>query len=211
MSMQRELDTMVTAAIETGLNLTINQQLDAQVSLAKLKGKVLKLHLKEINKTLYFVFSQQIDVLARFEGEADCYLGLSVSTLTLIKDKAQLTQLIKQDKLELEGDLAVAQAFAQLMQDSKPDLEEWLSKYTGDVVAHTLVSTAKNITSFMADRAKRSQRHVALAITEEWQMTPPALEVAHFCDQVELTESKAKQLEQRLQQLAEKLHAEDVS
>jgi ubiquinone biosynthesis protein UbiJ len=211
MSIQRELDAMVTAVIETGLNLVIKQQSDAQTSLTRLKGKVLKLHLQEINKSLYFVFSQQVDVLAQFEGESDCSLGLSVSTLGLIRDKAQLTQLIKQDKLTLEGDLAVAQAFAQLLQDSKPDVEEWMSKYTGDIVAHTVVSSAKGAATFVVDRAKRSQRHVGFAITEEWKIAPPALELAYFCDQVDATHQQMVQLEQRLQRLSDCVSAKDDS
>ncbi len=201
MSMQHELDALVTAAVETGLNAVIKQTPSAKPSLYKLKGKVLKLHLKEPNKSLIFIFSQQVDVLANFEGEPDCYLGLSVSTLSLLRDKAKLTQLIKQDKLELDGDLAVAQAFAELLAKAKPDFEEWLSQYTGDIVAHTVFGAFKSLNKAVVGRAQKSQRHLALAVTEEWQLAPPPLEVAYFCDQVERTAKDAEVLEARLNAL----------
>ncbi|MEZ9856699.1 SCP2 domain-containing protein, partial [Vibrio breoganii] len=94
--------------------------------------------LKELNKTLTFVFSQQIDVLSEYEGQPDCYLSLNLSVLPELREQSNITKLIKQDKLILEGDIQLAQKFAQLMTDCKPDLEEWLSRVTGDVVAHTL-------------------------------------------------------------------------
>lgn len=92
---------------------------------------MIQVHLKEINKTLTFIFSQQIDVLANYEGEPDCYLSLNLSVLPELREQANITKLIKQDKLVLEGDIQLAQKFAQLMTDCKPDIEEWLSRVTG--------------------------------------------------------------------------------
>ncbi len=78
-------------------------------------------------------------MLAEYEGQPDCYLSLNLSALPELREQSNITKLIKQDKLILEGDIQLAQKFAQLMTDCKPDLEEWLSRVTGDVVAHTLV------------------------------------------------------------------------
>lgn len=82
-------------------------------------------------------------MLGNYEGQPDCYLSLNLSVLPELRDQANITRLIKQDKLELEGDIQLAQKFSQLMTDCKPDIEEWLSRVTGDVVAHTLVQGTK--------------------------------------------------------------------
>lgn len=197
-------DPLVTAVIETSLNTLVNDDPDLMRRLSRLKGQIIQVNLKELNKTLTFVFSQQIDVLADYEGQPDCYLSLNLSVLPELREQSNITKLIKQDKLILEGDIQLAQKFAQLMTDCKPDLEEWLSRVTGDVVAHTLVQGVKNVGGFVASQANKHQNHFAQVLTEEWKIAPAPLEVAHFCDQVDDVKSAAARLEAKLNALLEK-------
>lgn len=197
-------DSLVTAVIETSLNTLVNDDPDLVRRLSRLKGQIIQVNLKELNKTLTFVFSQQIDVLADYEGQPDCYLSLNLSVLPELREQSNITKLIKQDKLILEGDIQLAQKFAQLMTDCKPDLEEWLSRVTGDVVAHTLVQGAKNVGGIVASQANKHQNHFAQVLTEEWKIAPAPLEVAHFCDQVDDVKSAAARLEAKLNVLLEK-------
>ena len=197
-------DPLVTAVIETSLNTLVNDDPALVRRLSRLKGKIIQVNLKELNKTLTFVFSQQIDVLSEYEGQPDCYLSLNLSVLPELREQSNITKLIKQDKLILEGDIQLAQKFSQLMTDCKPDLEEWLSRVTGDVVAHTLVQGVKNVGGLVAKQATRHQNHFAQVLTEEWKIAPAPLEVAHFCDQVDDVKSSAARLEAKLNALLEK-------
>lgn len=195
---------LITAAIETTLNVLLKDNPDLQRRLLRLKGQVIQIHLKELNQTLTFVFSQQIDVLAAYEGQPDCYLSLNLSVLPQLREQANITRLIKQDQLVLDGDIQLAQKFAQLMTDAKPDVEEWLSRVTGDVVAHSAVQGARNVGEFLRAQAKKHQNHLGQVLTEEWRVAPGPLEVAHFCDQVDDVQSATAQLEARLTRLLEK-------
>ncbi|EGR2796309.1 SCP2 domain-containing protein [Vibrio navarrensis] len=195
---------LITAAIETTLNVLFKDNPDLQRRLLRLKGQVIQIHLKELNQTLTFVFSQQIDVLADYEGQPDCYLSLNLSVLPQLREQANITRLIKQDQLVLEGDIQLAQKFVQLMTDAKPDVEEWLSRVTGDVVAHSAVQGARNAGEFLRAQAKKHQNHLGQVLTEEWRVAPGPLEVAHFCDQVDDLQSATAQLEARLTRLLEK-------
>ncbi|MCE7593806.1 ubiquinone biosynthesis accessory factor UbiJ [Vibrio fluvialis] len=197
-------EPLITAVIESLLNTLIKDDPELGRRLARLKGQVIQVHLKEINKTLTFIFSQQIDVLANYEGEPDCYLSLNLSVLPELREQANITKLIKQDKLVLEGDIQLAQKFSQLMTDCKPDIEEWLSRVTGDVVAHTVVQGAKNVGALLSAQVSKHQNHLAQVLTEEWRVAPGPLEIAYFCDQVDDVKSQAARLESRLNQLLEK-------
>ena len=197
-------DPLVTAVIETSLNTLVNDDPVLVRRLSRLKGQIIQVNLKELNKTLTFVFSQQIDVLSEYEGQPDCYLSLNLSVLPELREQSNITKLIKQDKLILEGDIQLAQKFSQLMTDCKPDLEEWLSRVTGDVVAHTLVQGVKNVGGLVAKQATKHQNHFAQVLTEEWKIAPAPLEVAHFCDQVDDVKSSAARLEAKLNALLEK-------
>ncbi|WP_044363842.1 SCP2 domain-containing protein [Vibrio fluvialis] len=197
-------EPLITAVIESSLNTLIKDDPELGRRLARLKGQVIQVHLKEINKTLTFIFSQQIDVLANYEGAPDCYLSLNLSVLPELREQANITKLIKQDKLVLEGDIQLAQKFSQLMTDCKPDIEEWLSRVTGDVVAHTVVQGAKNVGALLSAQVSKHQNHLAQVLTEEWRVAPGPLEIAYFCDQVDDVKSQAARLESRLNQLLEK-------
>ncbi|MCG3735922.1 SCP2 domain-containing protein [Vibrio cincinnatiensis] len=196
---------LITAVMETALNTFIQDDPELGRRLARLKGQVIQVHIKELNQTFTFVFSQQIDVLAQYEGEADCYLSVHLSVLPELREQANITQLIKQDRLMVQGDIQLAQKFAQLIQDCQPDIEEWLSRVTGDVVAHTVVQGAKKMGRLVNDCVNRQQHHWAQILTEEWRIAPPPLEVAYFCDQVDDVTSQAARVEARLNRLLEKI------
>ncbi|NLS13692.1 SCP2 domain-containing protein [Vibrio sp. SM6] len=191
-------DPLVTAVVETTLNTLLRDDPELMRRLARLRGKVIQVHLKEWQKSLTFVFSQQVDVLAHYEGEPDCYLALSLSVLPQLRDQANITQLIKQDKLELTGDIQLAQSFSRLLHDAKPDLEEWLSRVTGDALAHTLVGSAKQFARHIRQRQQQHQSHLAQVLVEEWRIAPGPLEVAHFCDEVDALQSQTAHLQARL-------------
>nr|WP_086939264.1 SCP2 domain-containing protein [Thaumasiovibrio occultus] len=188
---------LLCASVETGLNALLTD--DNRQQLRRLRGKALQVEVRELQLTLTFMFSQQIDVLGEYEGEADCRLSLSVSVLPQLQDQSQLTRLIKEDKLDLQGDIHIAQRFSELLQQMKPDWEECLSRYTGDIVAHTVVSGGQRqldgVKRWLAER----ERDVAEVITEEWRIAPGPLEVAHFCDQVDDLRSDAERLLARVE------------
>jgi ubiquinone biosynthesis protein UbiJ len=198
-------EPLATGILETALNTLINDQPAYRRQLARLKGKVLQLYILELKQTLTFVFSHQVDVLAAYEGEPDCFISLSLAVLPEFRQQPEITRLIKEDKLDLKGDHQLAQQFAQLMSDCKPDLEEWLSRITGDVVAHILMQGARDTGCWLKQQAQRKQRHLAEALTEEWKIAPPPLEIAYFCDQVDELSKQVEQADNRLRQLADKI------
>ncbi|MCP4955658.1 ubiquinone biosynthesis accessory factor UbiJ [Photobacterium aquimaris] len=198
------IDAFVTGAIETALNQLVKDDADSQRRLSRLRGKVISVTLNEFGKTLYFIFSQQIDVLAAYEGEVDCQLALNLSVLPELRQQANLTQLIKADKLSLEGDLQLAQHFSSLLSGLKPDIEEKLSHYSGDIVAHTMVCGVKSSGKFIQQRLLKRQQNLAQTLTEEWKLLPQPLEIAYFADQVDDLKSATACFEARLNQLLER-------
>ncbi len=197
------IEPFATGIIETALNTLINDNPEYRRRLLRLKGQVLQLYIKELKQTLTFVFSHQMDVLSRYEGEADCVLSLSMTVLPEFRQQPDITRLIKEDKLDLQGDHQLAQQFVQLMVDCKPDPEEWLSRGMGDVVAHTLVRGVKDINCWVKQQAEKKQEHLAKALTEEWRIAPAPLEIAYFCEQVDELGKAVRQAEERLKALSD--------
>ena len=69
------------------------------------------------------------------EGEADCTVITYASVLPKLRDRQQLTTLIRSGELEVQGDIQVVQNFVALADLAELDPAELLAPYTGDIVA----------------------------------------------------------------------------
>lgn len=192
---------LVTSGIERVANQFLKLDPQSRKALEPLAGKQFKVSIDEFPWPLVFAFSESIDVMAiqdEVPCEVDCSIELSLATLKLLQDSSQITALIQQQKLKLQGDINVAQQFSQLMKNINIDWEEQLSKYTGDVIAHTLFS----VNSVLKEKFKRD---VALlgatlkdAAIEEKRIAAHPYAVEDFCQQVNQLRGDVSRLEARL-------------
>ena len=193
------LNNLVCGLLETGVNKLHQLDKSAQQKRKALDGTIIGVSLKEINKPLYFVISQQqIDVLSHFEGQADCFIRLNFLALIDLQDNSQLTHLIKSGQLEVDGDIKVVQQFALLLTEMDIDWEEQLSSKMGDLLAHKLVYHFKQCKTQFFKQSNKAKMQLAEVITEELKLAPGPLEVAYFCEQISDIEKQVTALEKRL-------------
>lgn len=127
---------LVTAGLESVLNTFLWRDRGLKSARQRLMGKVLRVELKEFSAPLVLVFSeQQIDVLGAWEGEADCCVITRLAVLPKLRDRQQLTALIRSGDLEVQGDLQVVQNWVALMDLAEFDPAELFAPYIGDVAA----------------------------------------------------------------------------
>ena len=197
------LTNLLCGLLETGVNQLHQLDSSAVIKRKQLNGTIIGVSLKELDFPLYFIISeQQVDVLNKFEGETDCSIHVSMSALKQLQDNHQLTNLIKSGKLEVEGDIQLAQRFASLLTDMEIDWEEHLSHKVGDVIAHKFCYHSKQLFKTAAKKSKVIEKQTALYLTEEAKLAPSSLEVSYFCDQVKALQ---KQTDELLFKLDEKL------
>ena len=171
---------LVTATAESVLNKLLSLDEDSEVRLKALAGAArLTAFISPLPYGITLSFSDRIDVLSEqgsFEdavaslGPKDCCIKTSLQTLPELKETSQLTRLIQQKALFLEGELNVAQQVSALFQQLDIDIEELLAQKTNDVIAHQTVKTVKTVheksMSALASMAKvfwqrRSRRKAA--------------------------------------------------
>ncbi|MFG6655867.1 SCP2 domain-containing protein [Scandinavium sp. M-37] len=193
---------MVTAGIEGALNTFLWRERALKPARQRLLGKVLRVELKEFTAPLVLVFSeQQIDVLSAWEGEADCTVSTRIGVLPQLRNRQQLTSLIRSGDLEVQGDLQVVQNFVALADLAEFDPAELLAPYTGDIVAEGVSKVLRGGASFLQRGVQRQQRYVAEVITEEWRMAPGSLEVAWFAEESAAVARAVEALTKRLENL----------
>jgi ubiquinone biosynthesis protein UbiJ len=193
---------LITAGIETVLNTFLWRDRALKPARQRLLGKVLRVELQEFSDPVVLVFSErQVDVLGAWEGEADCTVRTRLSVLPQLRNRQQLTALIRSGDLEVQGDLQVVQNTITLCDLAEFDPAELLAPYTGDVVAEGFSKVLRGGARFLLHGAQRQQRYVAEAITEEWRLAPAPLELAWFAEEASAVERTLAALEKRLETL----------
>ena len=193
---------LVTAGIENVLNTFLYRSPALKTARQRLNGKVLRIVLKEFSTPLVLVFSErQLDVVGEWEGEADCSVITYMSVLPKLRDRQQLTALIRSGELEVEGDLQVVQNFVALADLAEFDPAELLAPYIGDIAAESISKVLRGGSSFLRKGLQRQQRYVAEVITEEWRMAPGTLELAWFAEETSAVERAVDALTKRLEKL----------
>lgn len=193
---------LVTAGIESALNTFLWRERALKPARQRLLGKVLRVELKEFSSPLVLAFSeQQIDVLGAWEGEADCTVTTRIGVLPQLRNRQQLTALIRSGDLEVQGDLQVVQNFVALADLAEFDPAELLAPYTGDIAAEGVSKVLRGGAKFLQRGLQRQHRYVSEVITEEWHMAPGSLEVAWFAEESAAVARAAEALTKRLEKL----------
>lgn len=196
------LKPLVTGSIETAINTLLWREKALKPARQRLIGKVLRIELKEFSSPLVLVFSErQVDVLGAWEGEADCTVMTRVSVLPQLRNRQQLTALIRNNDLEVQGDLQVVQNLVSLADLAEFDPAELLAPYTGDIAAEGLSKFLRGGAKFLQHGLARQQRYVAETLTEEWRLAPGALEIAWFAEEAMAVERELAALTKRLEKL----------
>ena len=197
---------LLTATIETALNKVLSLDPDAAAKLSQLQGKRLVVELDDLQQRFALVFSTKVDVLALADapdpaGVDECIIKTRLSVLPSLRDTSQLTRLIKSGELEVNGELAIAQAFSGLLQSLNIDLEEQLAIRTNDVIAHELFGLAAKAQVQLQEAGRKAEAILGSALTDEKQLAAHKLAVMHFSDQVSNLRDDAERFEARLERL----------
>ena len=199
------LTPLLTAGLETALNRILYRDRGLKAARQRLNGKVLQLRLQELSQPITLVFSEhQVDVLGEWQDRCDCTVSTQLSLLPKLRDRQQLTGMIRSGELEVEGDLQVVQQFSTLVDMAELDPAEYLAPWTGDIVAQGISNAARRGLQLLRGDLQRKQRYLTETLTEEWRVAPGPLEMAWYGEEVDALERQAGLLEQRLLQLEAK-------
>ena len=130
--------------------------------------------------------------------EASIHLPPSLALRILAGDEAAKMQF------KVEGDTHLATEFSKVLQNMRWDMEEDLSKITGDIAANKIASATKNIFG----EAKQQTIDAAEMLSEYWQEEKNILAkkryVESFNANVDALVSDVARFEKRLEKLVKK-------
>lgn len=180
--------------VEPALNQALFYDDQAAKKLAKLENKKFSIVLTDLNITLAFlVIAGQVKLMTNTEL-SDCLVKTKLDRIKSLSDASVLTQLIKQDELELEGDLHIAQAYSNLFLENDIDWQEWLSKYVGDALAYKIANGIKQLNLLIQRKSADLDYTVSSLLVDELRVSPDQLEVSSFVNDVAQLSAKTERL-----------------
>lgn len=196
------LTPLLTASLETALNHLLYRDRGLKAARQRLNGRSLAIVLAELKQPIIFIFSeQQVDVIGEWGDKPDCTVKTRFATLSKLRDRQQLTTLIRSGELEVEGDLQVVQQFSALLDLAELDPAEYLAPWIGDIAAQGITQFALRGFNAVRRDVQRKQSYLSQTLTEEWRLAPGSLELAWFAEEVDALSRSLDAIDARLSQL----------
>lgn len=206
---------VVTSAIEFAMNKMLSFDEDSDVLLHPLIGKQCEIKLHELAFPLVFNFhSKGVEVSsivndgneqliaqtskAMSQNKNQCAIRLSVFIINELKDTSNITRLIREHKLDFDGNLQIAQNMSALFNGLHIDIEEILSKHVGDIAAHNAVQSADSFGQFIKRNHKTAMQALSRVILDDRPIGVRPIMVENYIQEVSEVRDAAARLDARL-------------
>ena len=186
--------------IESELNRCIGESTAARDLLARLAGTSFAVHVEGVGITA--VLRSDGERL-RVDSDADgATAALRAAPLDLLRlANADGVSGVKRTRAELSGNLEVAERYARMLKLARPDLEEEVAKWLGDLPAHALGEAVRGARAWLARAGAALRMNAAEYLQEESRAMPAPLEARAFYSDVERLRDDVERAAARLARL----------
>jgi len=190
-------------ALEFAVNGALALDPETLRRLGQLEGRVVAVELREPTMQLFLApHGGGLRLMGWFDGTADTTLsGGAASFLKLARGGS-----LASGEITIRGDVELGREFQRIFATLDLELEEHLSRLTGDVIAHELGNLARGFTAWTQRAGETLRRSTRDYLQEESGILPTRVEVEAFTRAVEALRADADRLEARLKHLRRQLN-----
>lgn len=182
------------------INRLIAESTAAQRTARGLEGRSMAVEIVGLELTIHATVA---DAALRLSADAGKPADVRLRAMPL--ELARLARAdadeLKTSRVALDGDVHVAEAFAELARFAQPDIEDELSRWVGDIAAHELTEGGRALSAFAARAGRALELDTAEYLQEEHRLLPGPLEVGAFCADVDRLRDDVERAEARLERL----------
>jgi len=196
---------MLQQALTSSLELVFNKALSLNVNnveLRKLAQKTLTINLSELNFPISLSVDNSNILVSGLTERSDCTINTSIKTLQKLKAEQQLTELIKQNKLDLVGDIKVAQQFSTLAENLNIDWQSELANHIGDVPTHKIIQLSKKVSDKFNFVTKQIKADASEYLVHEKRLVVTRSQIAQFNQQVNQVSHQVDEIATRIANLS---------
>lgn len=192
------------ATAEAVLNRNIAASSQAAALTRRLDGTTLQVNVESFTRVRAACLGGRLALLAGDDSPADAVIsGSPPALLQMLKGATPTPQA--RSSVQIRGDAEIANQYRELFAAARPDLEEELSRWVGDLPALHLSQLAKSVRGW-ARRARRTAgENIAEYLQEEGRDLVTKTEMEEFLrgvdgvrESLDRVEARLKGLEQRV-------------
>jgi ubiquinone biosynthesis protein UbiJ len=192
------LKTVALHTLEQAINFVLARDPESILRLQTLANKTILLASTEPMLNIYWLFESD-KILLRSEWRNEATASISGPLNELIQLGFSDKKIAKD--LTVKGDLQAVEAFKELFVSIDIDWEEYLSQYTGDVVAHHLGTAARKARSFLKNAVSSLGSSTTEYMQEEINVVPTKMTVTEFAVEVRELNRDVERLAARIKRL----------
>ena len=197
-----KLPMSLLSLVERALNTFLKLDGEALSRESQLAGKVVALHIKVLDITLYFdIASDDIQVLGEYGDTPDATISGSIAGLVRLSQSEDSASAMLESDVEIHGDMRIAEAFSRLLSDASIDWEEILSKWVGDPAAHQTGKAVRLSNGWIKDSVESMKANTSEYLSEEARIVAAEAEVEMFMEEVDDLRFAVERLDARLKLL----------
>jgi ubiquinone biosynthesis accessory factor UbiJ len=202
-----------SALIENALAVVTNRLLasdaDALVLLERLDGRVIAIHFRDREFRVFATINAgKVSYSKEADQPADVSMyGGAADFLTLIRANKGGRSL-RAGRIEISGDLAVAQDVQALLDGLEIDFEEMISFWVGDVAAHQIGRAVRGAGDVASDVLGRFEKDVVDYLSYELVAIPQREEVAVLQQEIDALAQAVERAEERVARLRAQARAQ---
>lgn len=195
------------APIEAMLARNIDASAAAAALARRLEGKALEIEASGLLRVRLQVLAGHLALIAPQGAAApDAVIsGSPAALLQLLSNRAG--RAAASGAAQVRGDAEVAALFRDLFALARPDAEEELSRFLGDVPAHQLMRVANRTVSWLRNAGRTAAGNLAEYLQEESRDLVNATELGEFLSGVDALREAADRLDAKLSRLERRIQA----
>ncbi len=210
--MSRQVSMLGVAAL-AGLEQAVNAALALDPKtverLGRLQGKVIAIELQGIGIRLLLQPEQTgIRLMGHYDGVIDTTLRGAPFALMRMSTGRTGEGMFK-GGVVIDGDVELGQQIQRIFERLDIDWEEHLSRLTGDIIAHQLGNSVRDLFNWGERSAEHLGHDTADYLQEETEILPMPWEVEGFIEEVDTLRSDVDRLEARVKRLQRNLEADE--
>ena len=187
---------MLTATLENVLNRGLPRSPRAQQLCAELTGRTVAVEVREITRLLLESTGSTLRITRGDAGADAEIVGGPFGLLAL--GAASPEAVLQRGDVEIRGDAELAQKFRELVLLLRPDPEEELSLFVGDVPAHQVGRFARMALGWTRQAATTTVQNIAEYLGHERQDLVPRSEGEQFLRSVDALREDVDRLDARI-------------
>ena len=195
------LNVALLGGLEQAMNAALALDPATMARLARLQGKVVGIDIRGTGLTFHLVPTERgLRLMGAYAGEADTVLRGGPLALARM-NSAPAGEGLFSGEVTIEGDVELGQRIQSIFQALDIDWEEHLSRLTGDIIAHQIGNTVRDLFAWNRRSGEKLGQDAAEYLQEESDILPSSAEAEQFMQQVDQLRSDTDRVEARVRRL----------